>query len=947
MNFDQISESLSIQKQQEDKVQKDILHIKAYDVDLKNVKTLAQFKLQIEQGLMKKLADGWASYYDAQSMTYTEAGKAMMKTMSYAEAVNSPDLKAISDYETAMKQLSEGLRSTTSAFTGTNVSMSGLTDTTSKSNKETERAIYLQDKYKSATEKLNLELEKQRAIQAKFPEHSMKYQDALKSELKLLEKKKNLLADQAKSLEKQIKSGNIQQTGIIKSSSSSPSGSYSGQYASSINQAASKYGVDPNLIAAIIQVESNFNPKAKSGAGAQGLMQLMPETARELGVKNAYDPHQNIMGGTKYISQQISKFGGDIQKALWAYNAGAGNVSKILNSGNNTWTGVKNCADKVLKIFDGSTNSVADYYLNNFRQTSQFGDTHGRNSPHKGLDFANGRQGDPVKALRGGKVITASYSKSAGNWVVIQQDDGMVAKYMHMQNGLNVKAGQQVKAGDVLGKVGNTGQSTGAHLHLQIEQNGKAIDPLKYLNGMSNGSSYAEQMQSVDSAKSQVLQLQQEILSIENEMQQLYMEIVESQLAAFDRKKQSYEDDLAKIDLIQSRETDTSKEWIKQQGKKEDILNKQIEQDKKAIKFLNEQIKANKNLNQAQKALLEDQLVSRYQELYSLQQKLLDERTSMANQIIDTYKKSAEAQKDAAISAIDKIINGINKEAEEADYKKRLEKSQKDRQEILDQIVELSLDDSFAAKKRISELTKQLQEMDDSIADMQDDKSRNDRIDNLNKEKEKVESDYDNLINDERKFNKMRSDIINANSKEIQKDLEKYYKNIKDNANLLGKSLSNNLIDLINQANRYLNGKNYKPIKIAQAKQGGILPSWGSQGKAMIVHEEEMISNKHDTKNLLEAMSISEKIIKALQGLNLKNLAQTGINYSTPMINQPKIPSFENPAGSEQVINNNVILQIDGNIYGDYHFKKKIEEIASNHILGNIVSGVKIMGARI
>ncbi|MFS0590846.1 hypothetical protein AB1L05_04500 [Cytobacillus horneckiae] len=169
MNFDQISESLSIQKQQEDKVQKDILHIKAYDVDLKNVKTLAQFKLQIEQGLMKKLADGWASYYDAQSMTYTEAGKAMMKTMSYAEAVNSPDLKAISDYETAMKQLSEGLRSTTSAFTGTNVSMSGLTDTTSKSNKETERAIYLQDKYISATEKLNLELEKQRAIQAKFP----------------------------------------------------------------------------------------------------------------------------------------------------------------------------------------------------------------------------------------------------------------------------------------------------------------------------------------------------------------------------------------------------------------------------------------------------------------------------------------------------------------------------------------------------------------------------------------------------------------------------------------------------------------------------------------------------------------------------------------------------------------------------------------------------------
>ena len=94
-----------------------------------------------------------------------------------------------------------------------------------------------------------------------------------------------------------------------------------------IDEAAAAHGLDPVLVRAVIATESAFDPMAVSSAGAQGLMQLMPELAEEMGVVDPFDPRENIMAGTRYLSALLDDHDGDVPLALASYNAGPGNVA--------------------------------------------------------------------------------------------------------------------------------------------------------------------------------------------------------------------------------------------------------------------------------------------------------------------------------------------------------------------------------------------------------------------------------------------------------------------------------------------------------------------------------------------------------------------------------------------------------------------------------------------
>ena len=103
-------------------------------------------------------------------------------------------------------------------------------------------------------------------------------------------------------------------------------GKWNTKYDNLITKYAQKYDVDAKLVKALMKRESEFDPNAKSGAGAIGLMQLMPATAKEMGANNPYNPEQNIEAGVKYLKKMLDKYNGNKELAVAAYNAGPGNV---------------------------------------------------------------------------------------------------------------------------------------------------------------------------------------------------------------------------------------------------------------------------------------------------------------------------------------------------------------------------------------------------------------------------------------------------------------------------------------------------------------------------------------------------------------------------------------------------------------------------------------------
>ena len=123
---------------------------------------------------------------------------------------------------------------------------------------------------------------------------------------------------------------------------------------SSIVMAAARHNVDPNLVRAVVKVESNFNSNAVSRKGAMGLMQLMPSTARQLKVRNPFDPDQNVDAGVRHLKQLLENYGGDVNLTLAAYNAGSGAVAR--SAGVPRFAETQNYVRRITNLYYGGFN---------------------------------------------------------------------------------------------------------------------------------------------------------------------------------------------------------------------------------------------------------------------------------------------------------------------------------------------------------------------------------------------------------------------------------------------------------------------------------------------------------------------------------------------------------------------------------------------------------------
>jgi len=127
-----------------------------------------------------------------------------------------------------------------------------------------------------------------------------------------------------------------------------------------VHEVSTEHGVDPKLMDALVHVESGYNPNAVSRKGAMGLMQLMPETARRLKIDDPFNPAENIRGGVKEFSRLVSRYSGNLQLALAAYNAGEGAVSKY--RGVPPYAETRSYISKILSLYTGRPYRLAGSY---------------------------------------------------------------------------------------------------------------------------------------------------------------------------------------------------------------------------------------------------------------------------------------------------------------------------------------------------------------------------------------------------------------------------------------------------------------------------------------------------------------------------------------------------------------------------------------------------------
>ena len=680
------------------------------------------------------------------------------------------------------------------------------TDTNEILTETQKKLINLADAIKKVQNERSTMIKGSKEYIASLKEEKKLLEDSIATEKKALQTPSELVSTKVKTTTKTA-SDEPAPTSSDSSYTPSSSGSYNGKYADIINKHASKNNVDPNLIAAIIQTESSFNPNAKSGAGAAGLMQLMPGTAKGLGVSNSYDPDQNVAGGTKYIASLLKKYNGNLEYALAAYNAGPGNVDKWIKAGkmgNIPFAETKAYAPKVLANYSSISSGTNSPTSNSssatkVKTTSSDGKTT--------TEVINATAKEKADAVRETKLDISSKESDLYQLgldivdAVILSTDNEIAK---LQTKRELSANKQSRFTQDSPEWRKEEMAQSSYLQQEqklVEQQNKDIRQQLIEQKITRGEFDVKMAE--NSAKWWDYQVQ---------IDEKRKNVFDSQLSSYDKQINADDDAIAISNANLKLLTEGSVEYNKELRSQIPILEHKSSVLAKEIEYTKSLLASGK-LNAEMTAYYNDRLqdfnlslLDTNSALADVNKSLKDLRESAADNIIDEYKKVIEQQRDLALEALDQEREAEDKRHEErtkniddeqkqfenyinarlkaydrenasTDYEEELKKKMEERQKIQDRLNTLSLDDSMEAKAKRDDLEKQLTSIDEEIRKYQRDRERElikqglqDQLDD--------HKDYNDKLKDEE--DKLHDDTLD-NIDEEKKKTERKYKDILEN----------------------------------------------------------------------------------------------------------------------------------------------------------------------
>lgn len=752
------------------------------------------------------------------NLTGNAVGLAMNSLKSYQEIIKLPSLTAELD-------------SITSTFNGTVGSLktsvdnaSSSTDKATKSTKDsakaTKESIYITDKYKQALEAVNLEIEKQQKLRGDMTEYSKQYRDSLQKEISLEQQKTKLMKDQAASIDKQIKSGKIAQTGTISSSSSTTStqklsgwgGSVTSNYGTRKDPYTGKLtrhaGVDLSG-ARGTRLDANVSGKvvfAGKGTGKSAGFGNYVTIQSEDGLKHIYahlDKVVATLGQTIKAGQQIGNIGstgrstgnhlhyqvnganGAIDPTAYMKAAKSGKVT----TSNNVASGVSNAQQDIDQAKSELLGLQGDILSSQERikqlqldiidsQLAEFDNT--RKLYQHTLDYEGAKQEAISKT---GKEYRASIDKQItamnGQQATNQAELAFLEKLMVTGN-LSASAMANMK-------------DRTRELKIEMQQLGTAIES-------ANFEKIQSRMQAFDDSQDDlqfIVDLTGEYMQTLTEGSEEYNKAANEQIAAMQKQQRmirtqidEHKNDLA-TKKLSVQATNDLKEKIEDLTISYWSLSNGIKSSSESLKEANTRMKNE----------VADKLINVWKdyfgELKNAQMKSMDEimkaEDKRHKQTSDNLSKELEAYK----KIIQAKLDMLEKEESERDYNKEIDVLEKERLDTLSKINLLSMDDSFEARKQVAELTEKLNQTEEQIAEKRHDREIELRKENLNdlldkkeeeiknrqdledqryehekelidKQKEYWEQYYNDLLNDERKFAKLREDIIAGNTDAIK-----------------------------------------------------------------------------------------------------------------------------------------------------------------------------------